>query len=80
MFSTADTKKMSPQSAQKQLLTSCLTDDILNKKRRGLPAHGDDFFSYLDSISLALVDKAEQTQDRDFWLELKPRTGLLFYA
>lgn len=38
------------------------------------------FFCDLESISLAYVDKAEQTQHRTFWLELKPLTGLLFYV
>ena len=35
-------------------------------------------FCFLESISRALEDKAEQTQQRTFWLELKPLTGLLF--
>lgn len=68
-----DPKKTPPPRAQKQPLTSHLTDDILNKKRRGVH-----FFGYLDSISQALVDKAEQTEDGAVGLELQPTNRLVY--
>lgn len=68
-------KKPPPPRGQKQPLTSYLTDDILNKKRRGVH-----FFGYLDSISRPSADKAEQTEDRAVGLELQPPARLLFYA